>query len=124
MAAQDGPAAPDLQQVILAKGVDQVGEPMALAVLPDGAVLHTSRDGTLWHTGAAGATRVAAQLPVYPHDEDGLQGVGVDPDFETNRAVYLYYAPVMDTPTASRPATARPPSSRRTRASTASRASP
>ncbi|MFW6689694.1 PQQ-dependent sugar dehydrogenase [Streptomyces sp. MAR4 CNX-425] len=107
-ARDDGPVAPDLQQVTLAKGVDQVGEPMALAVLPDGAVLHTSRDGTLWHTGAAGGTRVAARLPVYPHDEDGLQGVGVDPDFEDNRAVYLYYAPVMDTPHGIAPSDGQP----------------
>ena len=35
------------QQVTLAKGVAEVGEPMSLAVLPDRSVLHTARDGTL-----------------------------------------------------------------------------
>ncbi|MFI7057487.1 hypothetical protein ACWDOR_29170 [Streptosporangium canum] len=35
------------QQVTLAKGVAEVGEPMSLAVLPDRSVLHTARDGTV-----------------------------------------------------------------------------
>lgn len=79
------------QQVALAKGADEVGEPMSLAVLPDRQVLHTSRDGTLRITDAAGDTKVAGKLDVYTHDEEGLQGVGIDPDFAENRAIYLYY---------------------------------
>ncbi|MFE5080948.1 PQQ-dependent sugar dehydrogenase [Streptomyces mirabilis] len=90
-------------QIPLAKGPDQVGEPMSLAVLPDRSVLHTSRDGTLFLTGQAGSTRVAGKLPVYSHDEEGLQGVGVDPDFKNNRAIYLYYAPKLNTPAGDAP---------------------
>jgi len=86
------------QQVELAKGVSDLGEPMSLAVLPDRWVLHTSRDGTLRVTNPEGNTSVAARLSVYTHDEQGLQGVGVDPDFATNRFVYLYYSPPLDTP--------------------------
>ena len=37
----------DFQQVTLAKGVAEIGEPMSLAVLPDRSVLHTARNGTL-----------------------------------------------------------------------------
>ena len=40
-------AADQFQQVTLAKGVAETGEPMSLAVLPDRSVLHTARDGTL-----------------------------------------------------------------------------
>ncbi len=76
---------------------------MSLAVLPDRSVLHTSRDGTLRLTDAGGTTKVAGRLDVYNHDEEGLQGVGVDPDFETNRAIYLYYAPPLDTPAGDAP---------------------
>jgi glucose/arabinose dehydrogenase len=83
-------AAEDFQQVNLAKGEPEVGEPMSLAVLPDRSVLHTSRDGELRITDAAGTTRLAGQLDVYAHDEEGLQGVGVDPQFTTNRFIYLY----------------------------------
>ncbi|MFE1187548.1 PQQ-dependent sugar dehydrogenase [[Kitasatospora] papulosa] len=98
------PAAAEFQQVTLAKGVAETGEPMTLAVLPDRSVLHTSRDGTLRLTDAAGTTKVAGRLNVYTHDEEGLQGVGVDPGFTTNRFVYLYYAPQLSTPAGDAPA--------------------
>ncbi|MFF0459318.1 PQQ-dependent sugar dehydrogenase [Streptomyces mexicanus] len=98
-------ATEDFQQVTLAKGAAEVGEPMSLAVLPDRSVLHTSRDGTLRLTDAAGNTKVAGKLDVYSHDEEGLQGVGVDPDFATNRFVYLYYAPPLNTPAGDAPET-------------------
>src|SRR5215203_5916199 len=42
------------QQVTLARGEPEVGEPMSLAVLPDRSVLHTARNGTLRRTDAAG----------------------------------------------------------------------
>ncbi|OKI00782.1 glycosyl hydrolase [Streptomyces sp. CB02923] len=91
-------AAEDFQQVTLAKGEPETGEPMTLAVLPDRSVLHTSRDGTVRLTDAGGTTKVAGKLSVYSHDEEGLQGVGIDPGFTANRFVYLYYAPRLDTP--------------------------
>ncbi|WP_217251189.1 PQQ-dependent sugar dehydrogenase [Streptomyces sp. AC602_WCS936] len=97
-------AAEEFQQVTLAKGVAETGEPMTLAVLPDRSVLHTSRDGTLRLTDSAGNTAVAGRLDVYSHDEEGLQGVAVDPGFATNRFVYLYYAPKLDTPAGDAPA--------------------
>ncbi|WP_240926065.1 lectin [Streptomyces sp. JB150] len=100
----EAPAAPEFQQVTLAKGVAETGEPMTLAVLPDRSVLHTSRDGTLRLTNAAGTTSVAGKLDVYSHDEEGLQGVAVDPGFSSNRYVYLYYAPKLSTPGGDAPA--------------------
>ncbi|MFD3533298.1 PQQ-dependent sugar dehydrogenase, partial [Streptomyces sp. NPDC058664] len=96
--ASQAAAAPEFQQVTLAKGVAETGEPMTLAVLPDRSVLHTSRDGTLRRTDAAGTTTVAGRVDVYSHDEEGLQGVAVDPGFSSNRHVYLYYAPRLTTP--------------------------
>ncbi|MFE5394231.1 PQQ-dependent sugar dehydrogenase [Streptomyces sp. NPDC056568] len=97
-------AAEEFQQVTLAKGVAETGEPMTLAVLPDRSVLHTSRDGTLRRTDAAGTTAVAGKLDVYSHDEEGLQGVAADPGFSANRFVYLYYAPKLNTPAGDAPA--------------------
>ena len=44
--------ATDFQQVELARGVTEMGEPMSLAVLPDRSVLHTARNGTLRRTDA------------------------------------------------------------------------
>lgn len=98
-------AAEDFQQVTLAKGEPEVGEPMSLAVLPDRSVLHTSRDGELRLTDAAGNTRIAGKLDVYSHDEEGLQGIGIDPDFSSNRYIYLYYAPPLNTPAGDAPET-------------------
>ncbi len=97
--------AADFQQVTLAKGVAAVGEPMSIAVLPDRSVLHTARNGTLRRTTATGTTSVIANIPVYSHDEEGLQGVGADPNFATNRYIYLYYAPPLSTPAGDAPAT-------------------
>ncbi|MFC9627928.1 PQQ-dependent sugar dehydrogenase [Streptomyces mirabilis] len=98
-------AAEDFQQVTLAKGEPEVGEPMSLAVLPDRSVLHTSRDGELRLTDAAGNTKIAGKLDVYTHDEEGLQGVGIDPGFADNRFIYLYYAPPLNTPAGDAPET-------------------
>ena len=88
----------------MAYGPANVGEPMTLAVLPDTSVLHTSRDGTLRRTDHSSTTRVVGRIPVYSHDEEGLQGIGVDPGFVSNRVIYLYYAPPMSTPTDNAPA--------------------
>ena len=71
---------------------------MSLAVLPNRSVVHTARDGTVRVTDVNGNTKVAGKLPVYTHDEEGLQGVAVDPDFATNRYIWLYYSPRLSTP--------------------------
>lgn len=78
---------------------------MTLAVLPDRSVLHTARNGTVRRTTAAGVTSVIGTVPVYTHDEEGMQGIGVDPGFATNRFIYLFYAPPLSTPGGDAPAT-------------------
>ncbi|MDG4772293.1 ThuA domain-containing protein [Solwaraspora sp. WMMD792] len=78
---------------------DQPGEPMSLAVLPDGRVLHNTRSGEVrLYDPASGASPVISNIDVYQHDEDGLQSVTLDPNFAENKWVYLYYAPPLDTP--------------------------
>jgi cytochrome c len=75
------------------------GEPMDLAPLPDGRVLHVTRQGHVWlHDPNTGLKTLAAELDVYEHDEEGLQNVALDPNFEENGWVYLYYSPPGDTP--------------------------
>ncbi|MEV4459113.1 lectin [Microbispora sp. NPDC049633] len=95
--------ASDYQQIALATGGGELGEAMSLAVLPNRSVLHTARDGTLRITDVNGTTKVAAKLNVYTHDEEGLQGVAVDPNFATNRYVWLYYSPRLSTPNGDAP---------------------
>ena len=56
---------------------------MDLAVLPDGRVLHTERSGEVWlHDPDTGLNTLAAKLDVYQHDEEGLQSIALDPNFE------------------------------------------
>ncbi|MDR7304182.1 ThuA domain-containing protein [Haloactinomyces albus] len=99
----------NFDQVTLAQGPDEVGEPMGMAVLPDGGVLHSERQGTLSYTTAAGETSVAADIPVYTHDEEGLQSIAIDPNFAQNRWVYVYYAPPLNTPSGDAPESAQDP---------------
>jgi PKD repeat protein/glucose/arabinose dehydrogenase/type 1 glutamine amidotransferase len=78
---------------------DEPGEPMSLAVLPDGRVLHNTRGGEVrLYDPATGASPVITTIPVYSHDEDGLQTLSIDPGFATNKWVYIYYAPRLNTP--------------------------
>jgi hypothetical protein len=56
-------------------------------------------------TDPSGNTKVAGTIPVYTHDEEGLQGVAVDPGFATNRYVWLYYSPPLSTPGGDAPTT-------------------
>ncbi|GAB3807456.1 PQQ-dependent sugar dehydrogenase [Micromonospora zhanjiangensis] len=78
---------------------DYPGEPIALAVLPDLRVLHTARNGDVRiNDPRTGLNTIAAKVPVYQHDEEGLQGVAIDPDFARNHWVYLYYSPRLNTP--------------------------
>ena len=83
----------DFQKVTLD---DFPGEPIALAVLPDRRVLHTARKGDVRiNDPKSGRNILAATIPVYQHDEEGVQGVAIDPDFARNKWVYLYYSPVL-----------------------------
>ena len=102
-AAQGPPADNEFEVTTLAKGADKTGEPIAMAVLPDRRVLHTSRDGRVWLTTPNATTSLAGTIPVYSHDEDGLQGIAIDADFATNRWVYVYYAPPLTTPAGDAP---------------------
>ncbi|RIQ22257.1 PQQ-dependent sugar dehydrogenase [Jiangella rhizosphaerae] len=85
------------EKILLSKNT---GEPIDLAVLPDSRVLHTARNGDVRLTDpSTGITRVVNTIDVYQNSEDGLQTIALDPDFQTNQWVYLYYAPrVMEAP--------------------------
>jgi glucose/arabinose dehydrogenase/PKD repeat protein len=74
--------------------VANVPQPTALAFTPDGRLLVTSKDGRLWvQTGSTPPTTPALNLSarVCAQSERGLLGVAVDPDFQANRHIFLYY---------------------------------
>ena len=97
------PPESEFQVTTLAQGKDKTGEPIAMAVLSDRRVLHTSRNGKIWLTTPTATTSLAGEIPVYSHDEDGLQGIAVDADFGTDHWVYVYYAPPLATPNGNAP---------------------
>ncbi|MFB9315717.1 ThuA domain-containing protein [Nocardioides plantarum] len=97
------PGDASFEQVTLAKGVDKVGEPMSISVLPDGRVLHNARDGRIFLTDLDGNTTLLYDVPIYSHDEDGLQSLTVSPNFAQDGWVYLYYAPPLSTPAGDAP---------------------
>ncbi|MBQ1088940.1 PQQ-dependent sugar dehydrogenase [Streptomyces sp. B93] len=104
-AAADDPALDwaNYERVTLSKSV---GEPIDLAVLPDNRVLHTARNGDLRLTDPGrGTTTVVNHIDVYNNSEMGLQTVTLDPDFDENKWVYLFYAPPLNTPAGSAPQT-------------------
>ena len=99
--AQEFPPASRFQKVTLN---DRPGEPMALAVLPDGRVLHSARTGEIRiHNPKTGLNTMAADMReapagLYQHDEEGVQGIALDPNFAQNKWVYVYYSPRLNTP--------------------------
>jgi cytochrome c len=87
-----------------------IGEPIGFDVLPDGRVIQTARTGEVrLHEADGSATHLLATIPVYTHSEDGLYGPTLDPDFEENGWVYLYYAPPLSTPAGTAPVTSEDP---------------
>jgi cytochrome c len=81
----------------------ELDEPMAFDVAPDGKVYIVERKGVLKvYNPATKSTAVVAEIPVNTkytnaagvqrEAEEGLVGVTVDPDFATNRLIYMVYA--------------------------------
>ncbi|MBF9252296.1 ThuA domain-containing protein [Pontibacter sp. 172403-2] len=71
-------------------------EPIEMEVMNDGRVLFIERLGTLkLYEPEKKATRVLANLDVHTEGnyEDGLLGLELDPDFDKNNYIYLYYSP-------------------------------
>jgi glucose/arabinose dehydrogenase/PKD repeat protein len=81
------------------KLTSDVGEPMDMAIAPDGRVLMTDRRGTIsiFNPRTYNVT-VAGRLAVYTGEEDGLQGIELDPGFATNNWFYVYYSPAAPEP--------------------------
>lgn len=68
-------------------------EPMVFEVLPDESVIIIERGGNIkkWDA-ATESVKTIGNIPVFTHSEQGLVGMTLDPDFQTNHWIYLYYA--------------------------------
>ncbi len=73
--------------------VRDVDQPTALAFTPDGRLLISSKPGVLrvYEPGTATVQALDISAKTCANSERGLLGVAVDPNFEANRYIYLYY---------------------------------
>ena len=95
------PSLPDIRTVpteggtirveTVAKGLDR---PWGLAFLPDGEMLVTEKPGTLRHVATDGTvSKPLSGVPkVVATGQGGLLDVALDPEFSSNRLVYLTYS--------------------------------
>jgi len=69
---------------------DNLEVPWAIAFFEDGSFLFTERTtGNIYHYNFG--VKQIAQINSYPIGEGGLLGIAIDPNFEQNRYVYVYY---------------------------------
>jgi cytochrome c len=91
-------------KVVLA---EKLNEPLEMAILPDERVLFIERHGDVrLYSPTTKQLRTIATIPVSTkykdkegHEseaEDGLLGINIDPNFEKNHWIYLYYSPAGD----------------------------
>ncbi|MBX2844160.1 MAG: ThuA domain-containing protein [Flammeovirgaceae bacterium] len=74
-------------------------EPMELEILPNGKILFIERKGAIkLYDPATEKIRVIAQMKVHTKFEDGLLGLTLDPNFEYNNRLYLFYSPPGEKP--------------------------
>jgi aldose sugar dehydrogenase len=83
--------------------------PWAMAFLPDGDLLITERPGRLriLREGVLDPTPIEGVPEVYASGQGGLLDVAIDPDFASNRLIYLSYAAEGDDGAGTRVASAR-----------------
>ena len=74
---------------------EELEHPWGLAFLPDGRLLVTERPGRLAHR-RDGWALVRTRSPIVPEvdhrGQGGLLDVALDPDFASNRTIYISYA--------------------------------
>ena len=69
-------------------------EPMQMKMLPNGKILFIERRGAIkLFDPASNNVTVTGELKVFLQNEEGLLGLAIDPEWEQNHWIYLYYSP-------------------------------
>lgn len=93
------PRIPDPSRFVVTVLDEELEEPGELQVMANGNILFTERRGDIkMYEPAKKETRVVGHIDVYTEKEDGLVGLALDPNFEENQFLYVYYAPPEDDP--------------------------
>ena len=85
--------APEENRFIKEVLVDNLDEPMELEYLPNGNLIFVERSGSVKiYDKKEGVAKTILKKHVYHGQEDGLLGIVLDPKFESNNWVYLFYS--------------------------------
>ena len=85
--------APEENRFIKEVLVDNLDEPMELEYLPNGNLIFVERSGSVKvYDRKEGVAKTILKKHVYNGQEDGLLGIALDPNFESNSWVYLFYS--------------------------------
>ena len=91
------PEQPDPTRFVKTVLASDLTEPMQFGMLPDGKIILVERRGAIkLFEPETGLINIAYKLPVYSEEEDGLMGLAIDPNWEQNHWIYLYYSPAGD----------------------------
>jgi cytochrome c len=90
--------APEENRFVRTVLASNLNEPTELAAMPNGKVILVERRGDVkvWIPSKE-EFKTVASLDVFSEYEYGLMGVGLDPNFNRNNWVYVYYTPNTDT---------------------------
>ena len=86
-------ATTDFKKTVLASGLDS---PMKLAIAKDGRVFWNQRSGAIRMLKVGSATPVTLTTITVnngANNEDGVLGIALDPQFESNNYLYSFYSP-------------------------------
>ncbi len=78
---------------------DFLEEPMELEMMPDGKIIFTERKGAVkLYDPQLQDSKIINRFEVHTEEEDGLQGIALDPNFKENHWLYVYYSPKGEKP--------------------------
>ncbi len=90
-------ALPDPTRFVKTVLASELTEPMEFEMLPDGRIIFIERRGAIKLLDPnTGLITIVTKFPVYSEEEDGLLGLALDPQYEENHWIYLYYSPIGD----------------------------
>ncbi len=76
-----------------------LNEPMELDIFDDGKILFIERKGAIkLFDPTNDSLKTITKFPVYSKHEDGLLGLAIDPKYNENQWIYLFYSPVGEVP--------------------------
>ncbi|KCZ60184.1 PQQ-dependent sugar dehydrogenase [Hyphomonas chukchiensis] len=93
-AAENTPTVSSDVKLKLTPVVTEAEFPWGMAFLPNGDLLFTEKEGGLKYVagGEGTPTPVSGLPPAYTEGQAGYLGIALDPDFATNRQVYISYS--------------------------------